>query len=79
MTLSQGAAGGFTNRGEGGYNQVIEGSSVGNLLAKLVGSGLKFRVRQRLDFGFQAIDGLNPAFVGLQFSIVGRAKNLAGN
>ena len=78
MALPERALGRLAHGGEGRNQDVVQRLAVGELVAEFGGAGFQRLVRQRGDFGFQRIDGVDAGLISLDPPVVGGAEKLAG-
>ncbi len=78
MALAERPLGRLAHGGEGRNQDVVERLAFGELLAELGGAGLQRLVRQRGDFRFERVDGVDAGLIPLHPPVVGGAEKLAG-
>ena len=78
MPLPERALGRLADGGKRRNQEVVERLAFGELLSEFGGTGFERFVRQRGDFGFQRIDGVDAGLISLHPPVVGGAEKLAG-
>src|SRR5262249_47703866 len=79
MALAERALGSLAHGGEGGYQNVVEGSALRELLLERFGAAAQRLVRERLELRLQCVDRLDARPVAADPPIVGGAEKLAGD
>ncbi len=79
MPLSERAAAGLPDHGEGFRQQVVQRGAIGEPGAEFRGLCRQGLVRQRLHAIFQGVDRRNPPLIAFQGAVVGGAENGASD